>query len=133
MPKVHPLSIVIRLADVTITRPDLEAALDSLLDRYEPTRGHSVHYAQIDVVEGTDYWAGALSLIGKLNGKIQPLLANQSIGTLSLDVALPFNDGTMSASAVIPSALAEAAGKLGADIEISIYRTERFIFAEHKA
>jgi hypothetical protein len=86
------LSIVVRLADVSIARSELEAALNIALDRCEPDPRRETK-------------AG-------------------SIGALSLDAALPFCDDLIAVSAVIPSPLAQLAGQIGIDIEISIYRTQ---------
>jgi len=50
---------VIRLADVSIPRSELEAALNLVLDRYETDPGRETNYAQINIDEEADCWAAA--------------------------------------------------------------------------
>jgi len=59
-----------------------------------------------------------------LKDKLRALSSAGSIGALSLDAALPFRDNLVAVSTVIPSPLAELAGQIGIDIEISIYLTQ---------
>jgi hypothetical protein len=120
---VQPLSIVIRLTDVSIPQSELEATLGRALDRYEETSEHAKNYAQIDIDEEEDYWAAVHRFFQPMKDKLQALSSAGSIGALTIDAALPFRDGVMSASAVIPSALAQLAGQIGIDIQISIYRS----------
>jgi len=56
--------------------------------------------------------------------KGRPLISEGAIGRPSLDIALRFPGLSLSASASIPASLAEAAGRAGMDIDISMYRTE---------
>jgi hypothetical protein len=123
MPRSQPLSIVIRFGDVAISRTELERALGCELSRYEPNSARSTHYAQIDVAEATDYWSAALEKIQALPSTIGQLISDGSIGSICLDVAIAFPDKVMSTSSIVPFALAEAVGRLGVDIELSIYRT----------
>lgn len=118
----RPLSIVIRIYDVTISRPQLEAALGLSLDGYELTSGEATHYAQIDIADETDYWSSTLNTIQALGHAVEPLVAAGSIGSPSIDVALALPDDVMWVSSTIPSTVAEAAGRLGMDIDLSIYR-----------
>jgi hypothetical protein len=118
----RPLSIVIRIYDVTISRPQLEAALGLTLDRDELTSGEATQYAQIDIADETDYWSSTLDTIEALGHSVEPLVAAGSIGSPSIDVALALPDDVMWVSSTIPSTVAEAAGRLGMDIDLSIYR-----------
>jgi hypothetical protein len=120
---IQPLSIVIRLTEVSISRSELEATLGCTLDRYEEASEHAKNYAQIDIDKEEDYWAAAHRFIQPMNDKLQALSSAGAVGALTIDAALPFRDGVMSASTVIPSALAQLAGQIGIDIEISIYRS----------
>lgn len=121
---MQPMSIVVRIADVSIRRSELETALNLVLDRYETDRRGVSNYAQIHIEDEVDYWAAAHRMLLQLKDKLQALSSAGSIGALSLDAALPFHDDLMAGSTVIPSALAQLTGEIGIDIEISIYRTE---------
>jgi hypothetical protein len=70
-----------------------------------------------------DYWSAALEQIQTLPSTIEQLIFDGSIGSICLDVAIAFPDKVMTASSIVPFALAEAVGRLGMDIELSIYRT----------
>ncbi|GAB1716479.1 MAG: hypothetical protein NTAFB05_15210 [Nitrobacter sp.] len=119
---VQPISIVVRLSDVTIARSELERTLGLVLDRYEKIPGRSTSYAQIDIPEADDYWSAALNHIRSIAPVLVPLVSNESIGSMCLDVAIPFHESAMAISSTFPSPLAEVAGSLGMDIEVSIYR-----------
>lgn len=121
---MQPMSIVIRIADVSIPRADLEAALNLAVDRYEIDRRGVTNYAQIYIGEEADYWAAAYRTMLQLTDKLQALSSAGSIGAISLDAALSFHDDLMAGSTVIPFRLAQLAGQTGIDIEISIYRTQ---------
>jgi hypothetical protein len=118
----QPFSIVIRL-NVSIPRSELEATLGLVVDRYEATTGSATSYAQIDIAEKTDYWAAAHRLIWLIKNKLQSLSTTGSIEATSIDAAFLFRDGFMSASALIPAAVAQLAGEIGIDIQISMYRS----------
>jgi len=127
----QPFSIVIRLADVSIPRSELEAALNLVLDRYETDPGRETSYAQIYIDEEADYWAAAHRTMLPLKDKLQTLTSARSIGALVLDAALPFRNNLVAVSTVVPSALARLAGQIGIDIEISIYLTQSADLADH--
>jgi hypothetical protein len=122
---------VIRLADVSIPRSELEAALNLILDRYDIDPGGKTNYAQINIDEEADCWAAAYRTMLPLKDKLQALSSAGSIGALSLDAALPFRDNLIAVSTVIPSPLAQLAGQIGIDIEISIYLTQSPDLAYH--
>jgi len=121
---MQPMSIVIPIANVVIPRADLEAALDLALDRSETDRKGIANFAQINIEEEADYWAAASRTMLQLKDKLRALSSAGSIGAISLDAALPFHDDLMAGSTVIPFRLAQLAGQMGIDIEISIYRTQ---------
>lgn len=120
----QPLSIVIRIPNVTLSRSDLETALGLSLDRYEPTTDHATGYAQIDIPDDRDQWAAALDCAQSLCEPFQRLVAESLIGSPGFDVAAGFPSSALSKSLAIPAQLAAAAGEAGMDIEISVYRTE---------
>jgi hypothetical protein len=128
----QPLSIVIRL-DVSIPRSALEAALGLVVDRYEPAAANATSYAQIDIAEEADYWAATHRLIWLIKDKLRVLSTAGSIKALSIDAAILFRDGAMSASALIPAAVAQLAGEIGIDIQISMYRTSSDDAADDRA
>jgi hypothetical protein len=118
----QPLAIVIRIPNVVATRPELEAALQCQVTRYE--RSGASNYAQLDISETTDQWSAAIEFIRAVSGRIERLVFEGAIGCPSLDVALRFPNLALSASTSIPASLAEAAGCAGMDIAISVYRTD---------
>ncbi len=119
----QPLSIVIRIPRVTLSRSDLEAQLGLSLDRYElPSRG-APGYAQIDIADDRDQWAAALDCVQSIGARIQRLVSDSLVGSSCLDVAVGFSSSAISTSVVVPARLAAAAGETGLDIDISVYRT----------
>lgn len=123
----RPLTIVIRLPDVAVSRSDLEAALGLQVSRYEPSRNEpstGLAYAQVDVADDGDPWAAALDTVQFIRAVVPKLLAAGSIGKPSLDVAMTLPHSWMSKSLLVPAALAAAAGAAGIDIELSVYKTD---------
>jgi hypothetical protein len=121
MSRSQPLSIVIRLPDVALSRSDLNAALGLQVDRYE-AKSERV-YAQIDVEDGGDQWIAALDCVRSLRAVIPQLVSEGSIGASSLDVAMGFPHSSLSKSLTVPADLAAAAGEAGMDIQLSVYKT----------
>jgi len=119
----QPLSIVIRIPDVTLSRVDLETALGLLLDRYEQPTDSGAGYAQIDIADDGDQWAAALDCVQSTHDPIQRLVSKSLIGSRCLDVAAGFPSSALSTSLTVPAGLAAVAGETGMDIDISIYRT----------
>jgi hypothetical protein len=68
-----------------------------------------------------------------LKDRLQALSSAGSIGALSLDAALPFRDNLIAVSTVVPPPLAQLAGQIGIDIEISIYLMQSPDLADHQA
>jgi len=69
MPSSQPLTIVIRIPDVALSRSDLNASLGLQVDRYEASSGRA--YAQIDIADHGDKWAAALDLIQSIRAFIR--------------------------------------------------------------
>ena len=90
--------------------------------RFEPSA--ATNYAQTDIYDGSDQWSEAIECIRALGGSIGELVSAGVIGPPSLDVGLRFPSGFYSSSASIPANLAEAAGRAGMNIDISMYLTE---------
>lgn len=122
MTSSQPLSIVIRIPDVSLSRSDLNASLGLEVDRYEASSG--LAYAQIDVAGVGDQWAAALDYIRSIRAAIPRLVSEGAIGTPSLDVAIAFPHSTLSKSLIVPAALAAETGEAGIDVELSVYKTE---------
>ena len=76
----QPLSIVIRIPDVTLSRSDLETALGLPLDRYEQPTDHASGYAQIDIPDGQDQWAAAVDCVRSVRDPIQRLVSELGCG-----------------------------------------------------
>ena len=118
----QPLTIVVRIPDVSISRSDLHAALGKQVDRYEESGGRA--YAQIDIGGGGDQWAATADCVRSIQSAISRLLSDGSIGTPCLDIAMALSNSQLSKSLVVPAALARTAGEAGIDIELSVYRTD---------
>ena len=122
MPSSQPLTIVIRIPDVALSRSDLNASLGLQVDRYEASSGRP--HAQIDIADHGDKWAAALDLIQSIRAFIPGLVSGGAIGTPSLDVAMAFPHSSLSKSLTIPAQLAAAAGEAGMEVQLSVYQTE---------
>jgi len=122
MPNLQPLTIVIRIPNVALSRSDLNASLGLQVDRYEAL--HERAYAQIDIADCEDQWAAALDRIRSIHAFIPGLISGGVIGRPSLDVAMAFSHSSLSKSLTIPAQLAAAAGEAGMDVELSVYQTE---------
>jgi hypothetical protein len=88
MPSSQPLTIVIRIPDVALSRSDPNASLGLQVERYEASSGRA--YAQIDTADHGDQWAAALDRIQSIRAFILGLASGGAIGTPSLDVAMAF-------------------------------------------
>jgi hypothetical protein len=117
----QPLSIVIHIPAVKISRAELSASLSLDIDRFEVSRRHADNCAQINIAETDNRWHAAHRCIEMICNPIRELISSGLIGIPSLDVALSFPDSLMSRSWVIPADLAAAAGRAGIDIEVSVY------------
>lgn len=118
---------VLRISDVRLAQADLEAALGVESDRYEPSRTSSAHYAQIDIpvekgMPEDDVWSAVVECVQKIGPKISALKSDRLIGATCCDLAVAFGN-TYTISIGVPSYAAEAIGRHGIDIELSIYPT----------
>ena len=82
IPNSQPLTIVIRIPDVALSRSDLNASLGLQVDRYGASSGRP--YAQIDIADHGDKWAAALDLIQSMRAFIPGLVSGGAIGTPKL-------------------------------------------------
>ncbi|WP_407154844.1 hypothetical protein [Bradyrhizobium sp. STM 3557] len=122
MKRSQPLTVVIRVPDVALSRSDLETLLQLEVDRYEPSSGRA--YAQIDNGDHEDQWAALLDLIHSIDTVIPGLVSEGKIGRPSVDVAIIFPDALMSKNLIIPADVVAAAGEAGMSIQVSVYRGE---------
>jgi hypothetical protein len=122
MPSSQPLTIVIRIPDVALSRSDLNASLGLKVDRYEASSERA--YAQIDIADHGDQWAAALDRIQLIRALIPGLVSGGSIGRPSLDVAMAVPQSSLSKSLTLPAQLVAAAGEAGMDVQLSVYQTE---------
>jgi hypothetical protein len=119
----QPLSIVIRIPGVTMSRSDLETALGVPLDRYEQPSDGAPGYAQIDIADDRDQWAAALECIQSIGARIRRLVSDNLIESSQMDIAVEFPSSAVMRSLEIPARLAAVTGETGMDIGISIYLT----------
>jgi hypothetical protein len=122
MPSSQPLTIVVRIPDVALSRSDLNASLGLKVDRYETSSEGA--YAQIDIADHGDQWAAALDRIQLIRALIPGLVSGGSIGRPSLDVAMALPQSSLSKSLTLPAQLVAAAGEAGMDVQLSVYQTE---------
>jgi hypothetical protein len=122
MKRSQPLTVVIRIPDVALSRSDLDTSLKLQVDRYELSSG--LAYAQIDNGDHEDQWAALLDLIRSIGAVIPSLVSKGEIGRPSVDVAMVFPDSLMSKYLTIPADVVAAAGEAGMGIEVSVYRGE---------
>lgn len=122
MPSSQPLTIVIRIPDVALSRSDLNASLGLKVDRYEASSERA--YAQIDIADHGDQWAAALDRIRSIREFIPGLVSGGAIGRPSLDVAIALPQSSLSKSLILPAQLAAAVGEAGMDVQLSVYQTE---------
>src|SRR5262245_27987050 len=109
----QPLSIVIRIPDVTLSRPDLEAALGRPLDRYEQRTNRVSAYAQIDIPDDQDQWTAALDCVQSIGTRMQRLVSESLIGSSQMDIAVAFPSSAVMRSLEIPARLAAVTGETG--------------------
>lgn len=122
MKRSQPLTVVIRMPDVALSRSNLDKSLKLQVDRYEPSSG--LAYAQVDNGDHEDQWAALLDLIRSIGPVIPNLVLKGEIGRPSVDVAMVFPDSLMSKYLAIPADVVAAAGEAGMSIEVSVYRGE---------
>ncbi|GAB2175767.1 hypothetical protein [Dongia sp. agr-C8] len=113
---------VIRLASVSIGRPELESALGFGLDRFEPTREEPGHYAQVSMSETADQWSEVVTFLEQVGPKIASLISLNLIGSASMDfeVFIPIEDAA-NFMVHVPAEVASLAGQNRLAVELSIY------------
>jgi hypothetical protein len=121
MSKYQPLSVVLRLPNVTLSQSKLEEELGCRVNRYERTDTLGA-YAQVDIPDVDDMWTSSTAYLRSLGPRISRLRLDGAIGPPSLDIALRIPSDALSASSEIPAELAQHAGNAGIDIELSIYQ-----------
>jgi hypothetical protein len=117
----HPFSAVLRFSDVAISQTALEAALGTKLDRYEPAREGSLHYAQVNMPLENNAWNAIVDCIQRVGPQISALRQERLIGSTTIDLAVSFEEHLAAISVKLPSHTAEAVGRYGVDIEFSVY------------
>lgn len=119
----HVLNAVFRISDVRIGRTELEAALNVTLDRYEPERRGSGHYAQIDIPDAEDVWDEIVACVQKIGEPLSTLRQKEFIGAISMDVAIAFRESLATLTVTAPSNAAAIIGRYGIDIQFSVHLT----------
>jgi hypothetical protein len=117
------MGAVLRIGDVQMTKADLEAALNIGLDRYEPMRKSSAHYAQIDISDDKEIWHAISDCVSKVGSSLFTLRQDGLIGSTSVDLAVRFREDLLSLTITAPSEAASALGQYGIDIQFSVYAT----------
>ena len=118
----HLSGAVLRIRDVEITKPALELALDTELDRYETSRDGSV-FVQVDIPHEADIWGALASFAEQRGPALLALQEKRLVGSVGVDLAVMFRDALMAASVTVPSEAAALFGRYGIDITFSVYRT----------
>jgi hypothetical protein len=121
MADIDPFAIVLRFGKVTLPVAELEARLDTEMDRYERERNQLYYYAQINIDNDHEPWNAAYQAIERFGPEMQKLLLDGDVGEISLDVALDFLPNVAVMTRSIPSRIAEIVGRFGIDIDVSIY------------
>jgi hypothetical protein len=122
MKSSQPLTIVVRIPDVALSRSDLDALLNLEVDRYETSSGFA--YAQIDNGDHEDQWAAILDLIRTISTGIIDLISRDKIGRPSVDIAMIFPESLAGRSLTIPADVVAAAGQARMGVVVSVYRGE---------
>ena len=112
---------VIRLAEVRVSRVELESVLGVELDRYEPSRRGSTHHAQLSM-NGGDEWTAVVEFLKNVGPRIEDLIRRGLIGSASMDFEIFVPTGRVANFSVpIPAQVASVAGQNRIDIEVSFY------------
>ena len=116
-------SFVIRMSDVRLSQQELETALGIALDRYEPSRHGSLHYAQVCMEHGAADWSAVAEFLELIGPRIKELSGRRAIGAATMDFHLTFWDNKVAISSKLPARVASLAGQNLIDIETSVYLT----------
>ena len=120
MPAFPDTSPVLRLLDVRASREDLEAAFGVALSRYEPYRKGPGTYAQVNFPDGAD-WDGVVAEMRRLGPALRLAVEQGKIVGLRLDVGIYLPRDCFHRGLIFPSALCEALGQWGVELELSVY------------
>ena len=112
---------MLRFLDIAISEEALRDALGVQLDRFGLQRSGALSFAQINFPESNDPWLSIAEYLSRLGPSTAQLIATGAIGRATLDIAYGFTPNLVTHSAIIPSSIAEAAGRNHLDIEISTY------------
>jgi hypothetical protein len=121
------LSALLRISGVLIAQADLESILGVSLDAHESSHPFG-NYAQIylpiekDMTED-NIWHNLVDLVRTIGPKISTLKHAGSIGDVRVDLLVEFDDRKMAVNIVVPSYAAEAIGRHGIEIELSVCLT----------
>ena len=107
-----PLSIVLRIPDVAVTRAELEEALGLLLDRFGPARNGPLSYAQINVEDDEDGWTTLVRVIERTGPVLTGLVRSGLVSRPWADIAIEMDDSLFATSVKIPSTVALTLGTL---------------------
>lgn len=116
-------SFVIRMTDVRLSQQELEATLGIALDRYEPSRHGTLHYAQVCMAHDAAEWSAVAEFLELIGPRIKELSDRRAIGAATMDFHLPFWDNKVAMSSKLPARVASLAGQNLIDIETSVYLT----------
>lgn len=123
-PERESPDFVIRMADVRLGRREMELALGVPLDRHEPSRAGSLHYAQISLDhDGDRAWSSVAAFLESVGPKVRALIERGAIGSASMDMAIHFPDNMAALSSMLPAHIALLAGQNLIDVEVSVYLT----------
>jgi len=84
-------------------------------------RSGRLSFAQINFPDTDDPWLSTATYLSRLGPPTAQLIATGGIGGATLDIAFGFTSDLAAHSAIIPSSIAEAAGRNHLDIEVSAY------------
>lgn len=116
-------SFVIRMSDVRLSQRELEITLGIALDRSEPSRQDTLHYAQVCMAPGAADWSAVAEFLELVGPRIKDLIDRRAIGAATMDLHVPFWDNKVAISSKLPARVALLAGQNLIDIETSVYLT----------
>jgi hypothetical protein len=120
MPAVPDIDPVLRFSDVRAPRAEIEAALGVALYRHGPYRKGPGTYAQVNFRDGAD-WDEVVAQMRRLGPALKLAVERGQIAGPRLDVGICLTPDSFSHSLIFPSALCEALGQYGVELELSVY------------
>ena len=115
-----PPEFVIRLGDVALNRDELESTIGVGLDRYEPSRKGTKHFAQISLSDTASPWPAVVEFLEKVGPRIADLIRHRMIGSASIDFAI-YAKAEAFTFVTVPAQVAALAGQNLIDVEMSFY------------